>query len=413
MWNQSNPLSTFSVQQATDETYRNFSIPTGIPFLTYKSSRSTQFHLDISSNTFQISISLTPFIKVSLTHFIEHLAGIHKSSRSTQFHHNQTVKTALFQSDISSNTLQMADESAVTVYGNTAITDPSKNNNKNNFSVKVGLAQMLRGGAIIEVTTVDQAKIAESAGACCVIVSEPPGSGIQRMLDPAVVKQIQRSVNVPVMAKARVGHFVEAQILEAVGVDYIDENELDSVADEDHFINKHNFQIPFVCGCGSLGEGLRRVREGAAMIRTQGDRSGSGNIAETVKHVRDVMGKIRVLTNMDEDEVFTFAKELGAPYDILAQTKQMGRLPVVHFASGGIVTPADAALMMQLGCDGVFVGSEVFNSVDPYKSVRAIVQAVRNYNDAHILAKVSSGLNDVVASSSEVADVMTSFNLDP
>ncbi|KAM0020238.1 putative pyridoxal 5'-phosphate synthase (glutamine hydrolyzing) [Helianthus debilis subsp. tardiflorus] len=307
----------------------------------------------------------------------------------------------------------MADESAVTVYGNNAITDPSKNNNKNNFSVKVGLAQMLRGGAIIEVTTVDQAKIAESAGACCVIVSEPSGSGIQRMLDPAVVKQIQRSVNVPVMAKARVGHFVEAQILEAVGVDYIDENELDSVADEDHFINKHNFQIPFVCGCGSLGEGLRRVREGAAMIRTQGDRSGSGNIAETVKHVRDVMGKIRVLTNMDEDEVFTFAKELGAPYDILAQTKQMGRLPVVNFASGGIVTPADAALMMQLGCDGVFVGSEVFNSVDPYKSVRAIVQAVRNYNDAHILAKVSNGLNDVVASSSEVADVMTSLNLDP
>ncbi|KAL9995523.1 putative pyridoxal 5'-phosphate synthase (glutamine hydrolyzing) [Helianthus debilis subsp. tardiflorus] len=307
----------------------------------------------------------------------------------------------------------MADESAVTVYGNNAITDPSKNNNKNNFSVKVGLAQMLRGGAIVEVTTVDQAKIAESAGACCVIVSEPAGSGIQRMLDPAVVKQIQRSVNVPVMAKARVGHFVEAQILEAVGVDYIDENELDSVADEDHFINKHNFQIPFVCGCGSLGEGLRRVREGAAMIRTQGDRSGSGNIAETVKHVRDVMGKIRVLTNMDEDEVFTFAKELGAPYDILAQTKQMGRLPVVNFASGGIVTPADAALMMQLGCDGVFVGSEVFNSVDPYKSVRAIVQAVRNYNDAHILAKVSNGLNDVVASSSEVADVMTSLNLDP
>ncbi|KAK9060488.1 hypothetical protein SSX86_021192 [Deinandra increscens subsp. villosa] len=310
----------------------------------------------------------------------------------------------------------MADESAVTVYGNNAISDLNKKNN-NGFSVKVGLAQALRGGAIVQVTNVDQAKIAESAGACCVIVSDQSesgsGIGISRMVDPAVVKQIQRSVGVPVMAKARVGHFVEAQILEAVGVDYIDENELIAVADEDHFINKHNFQIPFVCGCRSLGEGLRRVREGAAMIRTQGDRSGSGSIVDTVKHVRDVMGKIRVLTNMDEDEVFTFAKELGAPYDILAQTKQMGRLPVVHFASGGIVTPADAALMMQLGCDGVFIGSEVFNSADPYKSVRAIVQAVRNYNDAHILAKVSTGLTDAVTGGgSELNDAMTSLNLD-
>lgn len=308
----------------------------------------------------------------------------------------------------------MADESAVTVYGNTAISDPNKKS-KNGFSVKVGLAQMLRGGAIVQVTNVDQAKIAESAGACCVIVSEPsqPGSGISRMLDPAVIKEIQQSVAVPVMAKARVGHFVEAQILEAIGVDYIDENELIAVADEDNFINKHNFRIPFVCGCRDLGEGLRRVREGAAMIRTQGDQSGSGNIVDTVRNVREVMGKIRVLTNMDEDEVFTFAKELRAPYDILAQTKQMGRLPVVHFASGGIVTPADAALMMQLGCDGVFVGSEVFNSCDPYKRVRAIVQAVRNYNDAHILAKASSGLNDaIITSSSELNDAITGLNLD-
>ncbi|KAC9514762.1 hypothetical protein R6Q59_012984 [Mikania micrantha] len=307
----------------------------------------------------------------------------------------------------------MADESAVTVYNNNAISDPNKKN-KSNFSVKVSLAQMLRGGAIVHVTNVDQAKIAESAGACCVMVSEPVQSvsGISRMVDPDVIKQIQRSVGVPVMAKARVGHFVEAQILEAVGVDYIDENELVAVADEDNFINKHNFQVPFVCGCRNLGEGLRRVREGAAMIRTQGDWSGSGDIVDTVRNVRDVMGKIRVLTNMDEDEVFAFAKELGAPYDILAQTKQMGRLPVVHFASGGIVTPADAALMLQLGCDGVFVGSEVFNSVDPYKTVRAIVQAVRNYNDAHILAKVSTGLNDAVAGGSEVTDAMTSLNLD-
>lgn len=313
----------------------------------------------------------------------------------------------------------MADDCAVTVYGNNAISDLNNNKkNKNGFSVKVGLAQMLRGGAIVQVTNVDQAKVAESAGACCLLLDSGSGSGsgsgfgIQRMLDPSVIKQIQRSVGIPVMAKTRVGHFVEAQILEAVGVDYIDENELIGVADDANFINKHNFQIPFVCGCRDLGEGLRRVREGAAMIRTQGDRSGSGSIVETVRNVREVMAKIRVLTNMDEDEVFTFAKELGAPYDILAQTKQMGRLPVVHFASGGIVTPADAALMMQLGCDGVFVGSEVFDCLDPYKNVRAIVQAVRNYNDARILAKVSSGLNDEVATSgSELNDLMSGINL--
>ncbi|XP_071715482.1 pyridoxal 5'-phosphate synthase-like subunit PDX1.2 [Rutidosis leptorrhynchoides] len=308
----------------------------------------------------------------------------------------------------------MADDCAVTLYNNNAISDPNKNN-KNAFSVKVGLAQMLRGGAIVEVTSIDQAKIAESAGACCVIVSDSisSGSGISRMLDPAVIKQIQRAVGVPVMAKARVGHFVEAQILEAVEVDYIDENETIALADDANFINKHNFRVPFVCGCTNLGEGLRRVREGAAMIRTQGDRLKTGDIVETVRNVRSVMGKIRVLSNMDDDEVFTFAKEIGAPYDILAQTKQMGRLPVVHFASGGIVTPADAALMMQLGCDGVFVDSDVFDCYDPYKSVRAIVQAVRNYNDARILAKVSSGLNDLAASSSVgLNDVMAGLNVD-
>lgn len=294
----------------------------------------------------------------------------------------------------------MADDSAVTIYGNTAVSDLGKKD-QNPFSVKVGLAQRLSGGAIIHVTNIDQAKIAESAGASCVIVSEPsqPTSAISRMLDPAVIKEIQESVPIPVMAKARVGHFVEAQILEAVGVDYIDENELLTAADENNFINKHNFRVPFVSGCRDLGEGLRRVREGAAMIRTQGDLSGSGNIVDTVRNVRKVMGKIRVLTNMDEDEIFTFAKELGAPYDILAQTKQMGRLPVVHFASGGIVTPADAALMMQLGCDGVFIDSEIFNSSDPYKHVRAIVQAVRNYNDAHMLAR-SCELNGAIAEGS-------------
>ncbi|KVI06004.1 pyridoxal 5'-phosphate synthase-like subunit PDX1.2 [Cynara cardunculus var. scolymus] len=281
------------------------------------------------------------------------------------------------------------DESAVTIYSNTTVSNLGNKKDQNPFSVKVGLAQRLSGGAIIHVTDVDQAKIAESAGASCVIVSNPspPTSAISRMLDPAVIKQIQESVPIPVMAKARVGHFVEAQILEAVGVDYIDENELLAAADDSNFINKHNFRVPFVCGCRDLGEGLRRVREGAAMIRTQGDQSGSGNIVDTVRNVRELMGKVRVLTNMDEDEIFTFAKELGAPYDILAQTKQMGRLPVVHFASGGILTPADAALMMQLGCDGVFIDSAIFNCSDPYKHVRAIVQAVRNYNDAHMLAE--------------------------
>lgn len=288
----------------------------------------------------------------------------------------------------------MADENAVTIYNNTAISDPNK---KNSFSMKVGLAQMLRGGVIIEVTNVEQAKIAESAGACCVIVIENVESGILRMPDPGLVREIKRVVSIPVMAKVRVGHFVEAQILEAVEIDYIDESEVIGVADEDHFINKHNFRVPIVCGCRDLGEALRRVREGAAMIRTQGDEMKLGDIVKTVNNVRKVMGDIRILSNMDEDEVFAFSKRIGAPYDIVAQTKQMGRLPVVHFASGGIVTPADAALMMQLGCDGVFVGPEVFGCADPYKKVRAIVQAVRNYSDPRVLAEVSSGFNEAMA----------------
>ncbi|CAA2987280.1 pyridoxal 5 -phosphate synthase-like subunit [Olea europaea subsp. europaea] len=288
----------------------------------------------------------------------------------------------------------MAEDSAVTVYGsNAAITDAKKNP----FSIKVGMAQMLRGGAIVEVTAVEQAKIAESAGACCVIVSDPHREGISRMPDPALIKEIKQSVSIPLVAKARVGHFVEAQILESVGVDYIDESEVLAIADEDHFINKHNFGTPFICGCRDLGEALRRVREGAAMIRTQGDLKGSGNVVETVRSVRKVMGEIRRLNNMDEDEVFTFSKQIKAPYDIVAQTKQMGRLPVVHFAAGGIVTPADAALMMQLGCDGVFLGPEVFSVADPYKRVRGIVHAVRSYNDPVELAQASSGLEDAVA----------------
>ncbi|KAJ8755939.1 hypothetical protein K2173_024484 [Erythroxylum novogranatense] len=279
----------------------------------------------------------------------------------------------------------MAEDGAVTVYNSSAITDTKKNP----FSIKVGLAQVLRGGAIFEVTTVEEAKLVEEAGACAVTVSEPPGRGIRRMPDPSLIKEIKRAVSIPVMARSRVGHFVEAQILEAVQVDYIDESEVLAIADEDNFINKHNFGSPFVCGCRNLGEALRRVREGAAIIRIQGEVLGDGNVVETVKNVRDVMKEIRVLSNMDEDEVFSFAKKIAAPYDIVAQTKQMGRLPVVQFAAGGIATPADAAMMMQLGCDGIFVGNEVFDCGVPYKRVRGIVQAVRHYNDPHILVESS------------------------
>lgn len=297
----------------------------------------------------------------------------------------------------------MADDGgAVVLYdGNIVTTDNSKKNpSQNSFSIKVGLAQMLRGGVIFEVSDPQQAKIAESAGACCISVAVDAGNlrGIGRMADPSLIKEIKRAVSsIPIIAKARVGHFVEAQILESIGADYVDESELLSVADEENFINKHNFRVPFVCGARDLGEALRRIREGAAMIRTQGDLSGSGNIGQTVGNVRKIMGHIRILNNMDDDEVFTFAKKIGAPYDLVAQTKQMGRLPVVHFASGGIHTPADVALMMQLGCDGVFIGPEVFDGPDPYKRVRAIVEAVRNYNDPVVLAEASSALSDAMA----------------
>lgn len=284
----------------------------------------------------------------------------------------------------------MAEDGVVTIYNNTAISDA----NTNPFSLKVGLAQMLRGGAVIEVTNLAQAKIAEEAGACSVLISEPSRPGISRMADPGLIKEIKRAVSVPVIARSRVGHFVEAQILEAIGVDYIDESEVISLADEQNYINKHNFRTPFICGCQNLGEALRRVREGAAMIRTQGDLVGSGNIAEAVRNVRSLMGQIRLLSNMDEDEVFAFSKNVAAPYDLVAQTKQMARPPVVQFAAGGIVTPADAALMMQLGCDGVFIGSEIFNCRDPYKRVRDIVQAVRHYTDPHVLAESSCGLEE-------------------
>ncbi|KAL6140905.1 hypothetical protein ACLB2K_059197 [Fragaria x ananassa] len=283
-------------------------------------------------------------------------------------------------------------DGAVTIYTSGAVADATKK--KNPYSLKVGLAQMLRGGAIVEVTNPDQAKLAEDAGACSVNVSSPRGAaaGILRMPDPSLVKAIKRAVSIPVMARSRVGHFVEAQILEAIGVDYVDESEYLAVADEDHYINKHNFRCPFVCGAETLGDALRRIREGAALIRTQGDLSGSDNVARTVRNVRAIMSQIRMLNNMDDDEVFAFSKSIAAPYDLVAQTKQMGRLPVVQFASGGIVTPADVGLVMQLGCDGVFIGSDVFGAADPYKRVRGIVDAVRNYNDPDVLVETSSGL---------------------
>ncbi|XP_006657949.2 probable pyridoxal 5'-phosphate synthase subunit PDX1.1 [Oryza brachyantha] len=269
------------------------------------------------------------------------------------------------------------------------------------FSVKVGLAQMLRGGVIMDVVTPEQARVAEEAGACAVMALERVPAdiraqgGVARMSDPGLIRDIKRAVTIPVMAKARIGHFVEAQILEAIGVDYVDESEVLTLADDAHHINKNNFRVPFVCGCRDLAEALRRIREGAAMIRTKGE-AGTGNVVEAVRHVRSVMGDLRALRNMDDDEVFSYAKRIAAPYDLVMQTKQLGRLPVVQFAAGGVATPADAALMMQLGCDSVFVGSGVFKSGDPARRARAIVQAVTHYNDPKILAEVSSGLGEAM-----------------
>ncbi|KAG0573391.1 hypothetical protein KC19_VG174600 [Ceratodon purpureus] len=269
------------------------------------------------------------------------------------------------------------------------------------YAVKVGLAQMLRGGVIMDVVDVAQARIAEEAGAVAVMALERVPAdiraegGVARMSDPNMIKEIKKAVTIPVMAKARIGHFVEAQILEAIGVDYIDESEVLTPADDTHHINKHNYRIPFVCGCRNLGEALRRIAEGAAMIRTKGE-AGTGNVVEAVRHMRSVLGEIRRLQSLDDDEVFTFAKEISAPYELVRQTKQLGRLPVVNFAAGGIATPADAGLMMQLGCDGVFVGSGIFKSGDPAKRARAIVEAVTHYNDAHVLAEVSENLGEAM-----------------
>jgi pyridoxal 5'-phosphate synthase pdxS subunit len=269
------------------------------------------------------------------------------------------------------------------------------------FKVKKGLAQMLKGGVIMDVVTPEHARIAEEAGAVAVMALERVPAdirahgGVARMSDPQLIEEIMQTVTIPVMAKCRIGHFVEAQILEALGVDYIDESEVLTPADEHHHINKHVFKIPFVCGCRNLGEALRRIGEGAAMIRTKGE-AGTGDVVEAVRHARSVLGAVRSLESMPEDELMSFSKEIGAPYELVRETRELGRLPVVNFAAGGIATPADAALMMQLGVDGVFVGSGIFKSGDPARRGKAIVEAVTHYNDPAILAEISKGLGEAM-----------------
>jgi pyridoxal 5'-phosphate synthase pdxS subunit len=269
------------------------------------------------------------------------------------------------------------------------------------FEVKKGLAQMLKGGVIMDVVNAEHAKIAEEAGACAVMALERvpadirADGGVARMSDPDMIQKIMEAVTIPVMAKCRIGHFVEAQILESIGVDYIDESEVLTPADEAHHIYKHDFKVPFVCGCRNLGEALRRIGEGAAMIRTKGE-AGTGDVVEAVRHARAVLGDIRRLQNMPEEEVMAFAKDLGAPFELVMEVRKLGHLPVVNFAAGGIATPADAALMMQLGVDGVFVGSGIFKSGDPAKRAAAIVKATTHYNDPKILAEVSRNLGEAM-----------------
>ncbi|HAA89715.1 MAG: Pyridoxal biosynthesis lyase PdxS [Thermoanaerobacterales bacterium 50_218] len=270
---------------------------------------------------------------------------------------------------------------------------------KGTWVLKKGLAEMLKGGVIMDVTTPEQAKIAEKAGACAVMALERvpadirAAGGVARMADPEVILRIMDAVTIPVMAKVRIGHFVEAQILEALGVDYIDESEVLTPADEKHHIDKHQFRVPFVCGARNLGEALRRIGEGAAMIRTKGE-AGTGNIVEAVRHMRTVQGEIRWLQSLRPEELMSAAKELGAPYELVKEVAVSGRLPVVNFAAGGVATPADAALMMHLGADGVFVGSGIFKSSDPERRAEAIVAAVTYYNDPQVLAEVSRGLGE-------------------
>ena len=277
----------------------------------------------------------------------------------------------------------------------------SENSQTGTWELKMGLAQMLKGGVIMDVVTAEEAKIAEDAGACAVMALERvpadirKDGGVARMSDPTKIIEIQEAVTIPVMAKCRIGHFVEAQVLQALGIDYIDESEVLTPADEDHHVWKHDFTVPFVCGCRNLGEALRRISEGAAMIRTKGE-AGTGDIVEAVRHNRTVQGEIRKIMNMSDDELPTEAKLLGAPLELVKAVKQQGRMPVVNFSAGGVATPSDAALMMQLGSDGVFVGSGIFKSSNPSLMAKAIVQATTHFQDADIIAKVSKGLGDAM-----------------
>jgi pyridoxal 5'-phosphate synthase pdxS subunit len=273
---------------------------------------------------------------------------------------------------------------------------------KGTWKVKTGLAQMLKGGVIMDVVTPEHAKIAEEAGACAVMALERvpadirAAGGVARMADPTIIEAIMKVVSIPVMAKCRIGHFVEAQVLESMGVDYIDESEVLTPADENYHVWKHDFKVPFVCGCRDLGEALRRIGEGAAMIRTKGE-AGTGNIVEAVRHMRAVMDGIRKLVNTPQEELMKEAKELGAPFELVVEVHNTGKLPVVNFAAGGVATPADAALMMQLGAEGVFVGSGIFKSSNPDMMAKAIVKATTHYKDAAIIAEVSKNLGEAMA----------------
>lgn len=282
------------------------------------------------------------------------------------------------------------------------------------FVTKAGLAQMLQRGVIMDVINVEQALIAQEAGAVAVMALERvpadirQDGGVARMSDPDMITQIKKAVTIPVMAKARIGHFVEAQILQSLEIDYIDESEVLTMADEENHINKNKFDTPFVCGCRNLGEALRRIAEGAAMLRTKGE-AGTGNVVEAVRHARSVQREIRVLQNMDEDEHFIFAKNNQCPLNLVKYVAREGRLPVVNFAAGGIATPADAALMMQLGVDGVFVGSGIFKSGNPQQRAKAIVEAVAHYNDAAVLARVSAGLGEAMVGIQDLSKSQVNF----
>ena len=277
---------------------------------------------------------------------------------------------------------------------------------KTRYELNKELAQMLKGGVIMDVTTPEQARIAEAAGACAVMALERipadirAAGGVSRMSDPKMIKGIQEAVSIPVMAKCRIGHFVEAQVLQAIEIDYIDESEVLSPADDRYHINKTKFDVPFVCGARDLGEALRRINEGASMIRTKGE-PGTGDVVQAVRHMRMMQGEIRRLMTMDEDELFDAAKELQVPYELVAYVHENGKIPVVNFAAGGVATPADAALMMQLGAEGVFVGSGIFKSVNPEKRAAAIVQAVTNYTDAALIARLSEDLGEAMVGINE------------